>query len=115
MTPTTLAAGGSPASREAAIAARLDGAETALILEGLPDAANALTEASGLRIMRIAPGCPCCVGNLTLRVMLNRVLRQPPQRLYIGLASIEHVDRLRAFLSAPPYDKLLALTQDLSV
>jgi len=31
------------------------------------------------------------------------------RRLFIGLASSEHLDQLRSWLAAPPYDQLLAL------
>lgn len=51
----------------------------------------------------------CCMGNLTLRVHLNRILRHPPERLYLSIASDEHIDRLRDFLSSPPYTNLLSL------
>jgi G3E family GTPase len=64
-------------------------------------------------IERIAPGCLCCTGNLVLRVTLNRLLRRRPGRLYIGLATTEHLDQLRSWLQAPPYDQLLELTPDL--
>lgn len=114
MTPTTLVTGDTAKAREAAIAAHLDAAvDTALILEGLPAGNPILAEAPGLRISRIAPGCLCCTGNLTMRVTLNRFLRNPPQRLFIGLATSDHLDRLRAILSQAPYDALLTLTQDL--
>ncbi|WP_170976648.1 GTPase [Massilia sp. HP4] len=81
----------------------------AVILEGLGVAATPLESGPGLQVVRIAPGCLCCDGNLVLRVTLNRLLRQRPQRLYIGLASSEHLDQLRSWLAAPPYDQLLAL------
>lgn len=117
MTLATLVTGATIAAREAAIAAALEpGVETALILEGLPDGASrldALTQDSGLNVIRIAPGCLCCTGNLTMRVTLNRLLRRPPARLYIALASTEHLENLRAFLQQAPYDKLLQLTKDL--
>jgi hypothetical protein len=48
-----------------------------------------------------------------MRVTLNRLLRSKPERLYIGMATASHIDQLRAFLSAPPYDNLLTLTKDL--
>ncbi len=117
MTPTTLVTGTTAALREAAIAAVLASAErTALILEGLPDGASRLEQAPGfanLQVARIAPGCLCCIGNLTLRVTLNRILRRPPERLYIALATSAHLAQMRAFLTQPPYDKLLQLTKDL--
>jgi hypothetical protein len=108
---TTLVTGASPALREAAIAAVALPA-ACILLEGLPDGrANPLEHAD---VHRIAPGCLCCTGNLVLRVTLNRLLRRHPERLYIGLASTEHLDQLRSWLSAPPYDQLLALTPDLA-
>jgi hypothetical protein len=95
----------SPASRLPAPAIPFD----AVILEGLGVAATPLESAPNLQVMRIAPGCLCCDGNLVLRVTLNRLLRQRPRRLFIGLASSEHLDQLRSWLAAPPYDQLLAL------
>jgi hypothetical protein len=112
---TTLVTGTGPAAREAAIGARLaPGQPTAVVLEGLPDGRTQLDPSDTLLIQRIAPGCLHCTGNLVLRVTLNRLLRRPPERLYIGLASMEHLDQLRSWLSAPPYDQLLELTPDLS-
>lgn len=111
---TTLVAGGTGRTREAAIAARLDpGRACAAILEGLPDGHAILTPDSSLQVQRIAPGCLCCTGNLVLRVTLNRILRQRPERLFIALAAGEHLDQLRSWLLAPPYDQLLELTPDL--
>jgi len=104
---SSLAADGpaSSASRLPAPAIPFD----AVILEGLGVAATPLETGPGLQVMRIAPGCLCCDGNLVLRVTLNRLLRQRPRRLFIGLASSEHLDQLRSWLAAPPYDQLLAL------
>ena len=113
-TLATLVTGVSATEREQAIAAALDsGLNTALILEGLPSGAMPLANAPRLHVSRIAPGCLCCTGNLTMRVTLNRILRQSPQRLYIGLATSEHLEQIRHFLSQPPYDNLLQLTKDL--
>jgi G3E family GTPase len=112
ITSVTLVTGATAASREAAIAVVLEpGQPAALILEGLPSGNTMLEQAPDLDIVRIAPGCPCCVGNLTMRVTLNRMLRRHPARLYIGLASTDHLDNIRRFLAAPPYDALLRLTQ----
>jgi G3E family GTPase len=117
LTLTTLVTGPTAAAREAAIANTLEpGIDTAIILEGLPDGRTPLAahaDVSGLHIARIAPGCMCCTGNLTMRVTLNRVLRHPPVRLYIALATSEHLERIREFLTCAPYDKLLQLTKDL--
>lgn len=124
---TVLVTGASAAAREQAIAALLaipsdvvffaaPGAGdatspefNAVILEGLGVAATPLETGPGLQVVRIAPGCLCCDGNLVLRVTLNRLLRQRPGRLFLGLASSEHLDQLRSWLAAPPYDQLLAL------
>ena len=117
---TTLVTGASAGLREAAIAARLAPAgapapiPTAILLEGLADGRSLLPASDTVLIQRIAPGCLCCTGNLVLRVTLNRILRRPPERLYIGLATTEHLDQLRSWLSSAPYDQLLELTPDLS-
>jgi hypothetical protein len=114
-----LVTGPSAAAREAAIAdalghpatPRSDGA--AVILEGLPDGNSTLEHSDKLLISRIAPGCLCCAGNLVMRVTLNRLLRQRPARLFIGVAATTHLDQLRSWLSSAPYDQLLALLPDL--
>lgn len=114
----TLVTGASARAREAALAAHLaatpiDGA-TAVILEGLAPGDSPLdTLPDDWRAARIAPGCLCCTGNLVLRVTLNRLLRRHPQRLFIGVAQSEHLDQLRSWLQAEPYDQLLKLTPDL--
>lgn len=114
MTLATIVSGNSPVAREAAIAADINtpGA-TAVILEGLPAGKANPLDLPHIQLHRIAPACMCCTGNLTFRVTLNRVLRSKPARLYLGLSSIEHLDAIRHFLSAPPYDALLTLTPDL--
>ena len=114
MIPTRLVTGASGAAREAAIAALVDpGEPTAVILEGLPDGNPLLIPTTSLRIERIAPGCLCCTGNLVLRVTLNRILRQRPTRLYLGVANAGHLDQLRSWLANAPYDQLLELGPDL--
>lgn len=96
---------------------------TVIILEGLSDGGSALAfdtvdqpagVASVPKVLRIAPGCLHCSGNLVLRVTLNRVLRYPPARLYISLATAEHLELLRAWLSEPPYGDLLDLQSDIA-
>jgi hypothetical protein len=134
--PTWLVTGPGAGAREAAIAARLDRdaaaipagcadtpAPTVIILEGLSDGGSALafdpadapvSVAPVPKVLRIAPGCLHCSGNLVLRVTLNRVLRQRPARLYISLATAEHLELLRAWLSEPPYGDLLDLQSDIA-
>jgi hypothetical protein len=112
----SLVTGPTAGAREQLIAAQLppgDGAVTAVLLEGLPDGHTIFAPSPALLIERIAPGCLCCTGNLVLRVTLNRLLRRRPERLYIGLATTEHLDQLRSWLQNPPYDQLLELTPDL--
>ncbi|WP_426111787.1 GTPase [Massilia sp. PWRC2] len=108
---TTLVTGADARAREHAILAAAP-AGAAILLEGMPSGHTILPDTCGA--IRIAPGCLCCTGNLVLRVTLNRLLRRQPERLFIGLASTEHLDQLRSWLAAPPYDQLLALTPDLA-
>jgi hypothetical protein len=115
--PVTLVTGPSAGAREAAIASLLDAAASAtpssgfsaVILEGLAAGTSPIADLSSVRLVRLAPGCVCCTGNLVLRVTLNRLLRQGPERLFIGVASSEHLDQLRSWLQEAPYDQLLAL------
>jgi G3E family GTPase len=116
VTVATLVIGNTAALREAAIASSIDPAiSTALILEGIPDGSSRLDQlaSSTFQIFRIAPGCMCCAGNLAMRVMLNRVLRNRPSHLYIGIANTGHLAGIRNFLTQAPYDNLLMLTKDL--
>ncbi|WBS03803.1 GTPase [Pseudoduganella sp. SL102] len=124
----TLVTGRRALDRESAIAARLpvtgtgapspagaqSDAPVAVIIEGLADPLSPLADAPGVQVHRIAPGCLCCAGNVVLRVTLNRLLRRPPAQLYISLADATHVGQLRAMLSAPPYDTLLSLCDDVA-
>jgi hypothetical protein len=116
---TTLVTGPSAHAREQAIAAELTHLQQnpppAIILEGLAPGTSPLDglDSSGVLIARIAPGCLCCTGNLVLRVTLNRLLRQRPGRLFLGVARSEHLDQLRSWLLSEPYDQLLRLTDDL--
>ena len=110
----SLVTGASVAAREALVAAHLSiGQRTAAILEGLPDGRTVLSPSDTLVLHRVAPACLCCTGNLVLRVTLNRILRSRPDRLFIGVANLDHLDQLRSWLQQPPYDQLLELTPDL--
>jgi hypothetical protein len=121
-TVLTLVTGPGAAAREAAIAAHLSDLHEdrsapimqAIILEGLASGISPLDDLPpGQTLARIAPGCLCCTGNLVLRVTLNRLLRQRPRRIFIGVADREHLDQLRSWLQSEPYDQLLRLTPDL--
>lgn len=112
----TLVAGGDAGAREGAIANALIEApdlSTALILEGVPP--NALDFDASILVSRIAPGCPCCIGRLTMQVTLNRILRHPPKRLYISVANATHLDAIRDFLTQAPYDSLITLSDNLII
>lgn len=113
LTITTVVTGPTPGAREAAIHAEIaahPGLPTAIILEGLADANSPLADCGPhVTVVRIAPGCLCCAGNLVLRVSLNRLLRRPPARLLISLANAEHAGQLRGMLESAPYVGLLTL------
>ena len=112
--PATLLTGPGAAAREALLAAILPSSgRSAAILEGLPDGRGLLVPSPKLDLHRVTPSCLCCTGNLVLRVTLNRILRLRPDRLYIGVANVDHLDQLRSWLQHPPYDQLLELTPDL--
>lgn len=117
MTRVTLVFGGRAAAREQAIAAHLDPNGTnAAIIEGLPDASGLLenkTLEGRLQVVRVAPGCPCCIGNLTLRVTLNRLLRHAPAQLFISLDSGSHKEQLKTFLQDRQYQEHLRLGPEL--
>jgi len=122
MTAVTLVTGSSYAAREAAIAAAIaalrPGMSAFVILEGLPDGKPDSPLQQALppqHVLRIAPGCPCCTGSLTMRVTINRMLRQAPQHLFIGLADTSHLQQFRAFLRTEAYSRLLTLTEDLHI
>jgi hypothetical protein len=116
---TTLVTGASASAREIAIAQALaPGVASAIILEGLADGTSRLDDrdqgGAGCVLVRIAPGCLCCTGNLVLRVTLNRILRQRPAQLFIGLANGAHIEQLRLWLSQAPYDQWLTLQADIA-
>ena len=121
--PLTLVSGGSYRQREAHIAACIardqksdtGAASIAVLMEGLPEGDLLLNNSAQLHLQRIAPGCFCCIGNLTMRVSLNRALRQRPQRIYLGVASSEHLDNLRLTLQQAPYDQLLKTDESISL
>ncbi|MEO7030974.1 MAG: GTPase [Herbaspirillum sp.] len=117
MLETSLVVGSTAAARETSLVNIIDSTvSNVIVLEGLPGGQQDFAQLIGssqIQIIRIAPGCPCCSGNLILRVTLNRILRHPPQNLYLSLASNQHLTALRTFLSHPPYDELLHLNQDI--
>ncbi len=122
MTLVTLVHGGSGDTREAAIAAQasrlaIDGSKPgAAIVEGLAGGSGALQELQAsavMKVIRVAPGCPCCTGNLTIRTTLNRVLRERPAVLFLSIADASHKAGVRKFLQDPQYQQHLELGPEL--
>ena len=115
----TLVSGGSYAQREAAIAASLlklpSNQTIAVVLEGLPNGTHVLLDSTSLRVHRIAPGCMCCIGNLAMRVTLNRIFRLSPSYLYVSLSSADHLEKVVLFLQQPAYGNILQLEQNLQL
>lgn len=112
-TIVSLVYGATGTMREALIASRLDTSEAnAVIAEGLANG-NSVLENTATQVLRIAPGCPCCSGNLTMRVHLHRILRSAPERLFISLANTEHLMNIRQFLQEPQYRQHLELSDDI--
>lgn len=112
MTIMTLVHGGNHRDREKAIANIVSQSGAGVIIEGLPDGSGlleALAASGQLQLHRIAPGCPCCMGNLTVRVTLNRMLRQTPKQIYLGIADATHLPAIREFLQDEQYRECLAL------
>ena len=116
MIKTRLIYGLTNIERENKIAAMLEpNSMNAVIIEGIANGHSKLGEIDqndNLIIQRIAPGCPCCIGNLTMRVTLNRLLRKSPHHLYISLASNEHLPTIREFLQTAQYKDLLTLQEE---
>jgi G3E family GTPase len=116
MIKTRLIYGLTSIERENKIAVMLEpNSINAVIIEGIANGNSKLGEIDqndNLIIQRIAPGCPCCIGNLTMRVTLNRLLRKSPHHLYISLASNEHLPTIREFLQTAQYKDLLTLQEE---
>lgn len=113
-TSITLIAGGSYAEREAWIATTLQNLSQqnnpkkfGVLLEGLPTGSMALQVSPLLSVERIAPGCFCCIGQIAMRVSLNRLLRQQLEHLFIAINDAQHLPPLRTSLSNPPYASLV--------
>lgn len=115
MMHVTLVAGGEADVRERAIAGRFRDesqpeASRAVILEGMNE--TDIVFDANVQVIRLAPACPCCTGNLAMRVTLNRLLRHPPQQLFISVAQAAHLDAIRRFLTEASYDAHLTLTEN---
>ncbi|MEO7403120.1 MAG: GTP-binding protein, partial [Burkholderiales bacterium] len=92
--PTTIIVGGTAAERGAAI--------ERLRLE------RAATEPA--TVFGAPAGCLCCVGLVTFRVALTRLLREErPGRLIIELDGSDHADRTLAMLRGEWFSKALRI------
>lgn len=100
-------AGSSYEEREAWIATAISQQASArtcgVLLEGLPCGSFPLESEPHVVVERIAPGCFCCIGNLVMRVTLNRMVRQEFHTLYIAINDAEHLAALQASLSSEAY------------
>ncbi len=112
MTIVRLVVGGSAEEREQAISRESPpGTKVVALLEGI-STDSGLSSTDTLRVIRIAPGCPCCTGSLTMRVTLNRLLRDPPDLLFLGLTEASHLTTVRSFLQEEQYCGRLDLGPD---
>lgn len=99
MGTATVAVAGSAAIAE--WLARTEGAPRVALVEGLAPMAGLPED---LAITPLAPGCPCCLGLLPMRVVLVRLLRQHrPRHVLMVLASAAHLERVRALLTEPAF------------
>jgi hypothetical protein len=115
--PLTLVSGGSSESRERAIASMLpspsnDAAVVIALLEDIPSGQSALDDLA-IQSHRIANCCPCCIGTLPITVTLNKILRQSPTRIYLGLASSHSVESIKKLLKSMPYNDLIVLDKEI--
>lgn len=66
--------------------------------------ADAALKASGVHLMRLAPGCACCSSRLIMSTHLSRTLRlNPPDWLVLELESASHPDKVLEFLQEPQW------------
>jgi G3E family GTPase len=86
-----------------------------VLLEGFSDGKPCLVDNDHLIIARIATGCLCCSNNMIMRIYLNRLIHQKPQRLFLGLSTDTHLDQITQFFNAPDYAKIIALSKILKL
>ena len=112
MIPTTLVVGSTGPAREQAIAGLLKptaDSTSAVLLEGMAHGEGLLSASQQLLVVRIAAGCLCCSNEMILRVYLNRLIRQQPQQLFLGLATATHLPQLLTQLTSAAYAPKLKL------
>ncbi len=86
------------------------GQPVSLLLEGAPLKGAEVEPLPGRYVHVLAPACLCCLGHLTLRVTLARVLQhEAPTRLLLALADPQHRLRMITMLGSPPWNDWLDL------
>ena len=92
----------------------LNFSKSAILLEGLPSGEQVCqtVPAKGIILERIASGCFCCAGNMVLRVVLNRLIRQRPEQNFYCYQPARTSPLIKNFLSSANYAELLALETD---
>ena len=114
MTTLRLVYGANQSEREHAIKTHINPRLfTMALLEGGALENTPLNSVALLKVVRMAPGCPCCSGNLTMRVMLNRALKEKPDLVFLSLANSLHLTSIRDFLQEDQYSGRLDLGVDL--
>ena len=114
MTTLRLVYGANQSQREQAIQTQINPSLfTVALLEGGAVGNAALDSLATIKVVRMAPGCPCCIGNLTMRVMLNRALKEKPDLVFLSLANPMHLTAIRDFLQEDQYSGRLNLGFDL--
>jgi len=114
MTTLRLVYGSNQSAREHAIKTQINPKLfNVALLEGGAMGNTPLDSLASLKVLRMAPGCPCCSGNLTMRVMLNRALKEKPDLVFLSLANPLHLIVIRDFLQEDQYSDRLDLGFDL--
>jgi hypothetical protein len=114
MTTLRLVYGANQSEREHAIKTQINPTLfTMALLEGGAMDNAPLDSLASIKVVRMAPGCPCCSGNLTMRVMLNRALKEKPDLIFLSLANTLHLTAIRDFLQEDQYSGRLDLGFDL--
>lgn len=67
---------------------------------------------AGVVIRRLPPGCACCIGNISFKVALSRLLREVrPDHLIIILAPNDHLDQVLAMLRGEYWREVLRMAR----
>lgn len=62
-------------------------------------------KASGVHLLRLAPGCVCCSSKLVFSTHISRTLRlNPPDWLILELDASTHLEKVRSMLTDPQWN-----------